>query len=324
MISSRQQAENPGSGVKPAARPVTKSKASRAFKKNWDLYLMLLPVALFFLLFHYWPMYGVQIAFKLYLPTKGIWGSSWLGFDHFMRFFNSFYFWRLIKNTLGISFYQLIIGFPIPILLALAINEVKNAAFKKTVQTVTYAPHFLSIVVLTGTVISFLSPQNGIINSVIKLFGREPIYFMLEPAWFKSIYVWSGIWQNAGWGTIIYLAALAGIDNSLYEAAMIDGASKLKRIMYITIPSLMPTAIIILILDCGTIMNIGFEKIFLMQNNLNLPTSDVIPTYVYRSGILGAEYSFSTAIGLFNSVINLTLLLFVNKLSRKVSETSLW
>jgi len=229
-----------------------------------------------------------------------------------------------MKNTLGVSLYQLVLGFPIPILLALMLNEVRNKHFKKVVQMATYAPHFFSIVVLVGMVVSFLSPINGIINKIIQLTGGEAISFMTEPAWFKTVYVFSGIWQNAGWGSIIYMAALAGIDISLYEAAAIDGASKLKRIINITIPGIIPTAIILLILDSGKIMNVGFEKVFLMQNPLNISSSDVISTYVYKNGLVGAQYSFASAVGLFNSVINLILLVTVNRFSKSIGETGLW
>lgn len=296
----------------------------KSLKKNWDLYLLIAPVIALFIIFEYVPMYGVQIAFKNFSPVKGIWGSSWVGVRHFVRFFKSFHFAKLMINTLGISLYQLALGFPIPILLALMMNELRGKFFKKTIQTVTYAPHFLSTVVLVGMLTAFLSPRNGIINEVIKFFGGEPIFFMAEPGWFKSIYVLSGVWQNSGWSSIVYMAALASIDPQLYEAATVDGASKLQRIIHVTIPGLLPTAITLLILNTGHIMSVGFEKVFLMQNGLNMQTSDVISTYVYRTGLLGSEFSFSSAVGLFNSIINFTLLIAVNKISKKISETSLW
>lgn len=296
----------------------------RSFRKNWDLYLLISPVIAYFIIFDYIPMYGVQIAFKNFVAAKGIWGSSWTGFDHFVRFFDSYYFWRLIKNTLGISLYELAIGFPIPLLLALLINEVGNGRFKRIVQTVTYAPHFLSTVVMVGLIMMFLSPQYGIVNHMIAFFGGTPISFMTEPKWFKTIYVFSGVWQGMGWSSIIYLAALAGIDPSLHEAARVDGASRLRRMWHINLPGIMPTVVILLILNVGRIMGVGFEKIYLMQNNLNIESSDVISTYVYTRGIVGAQYSFSAAVGLFNSVINLVLLVLVNKIAKKVNETSLW
>jgi putative aldouronate transport system permease protein len=296
----------------------------RCLKKNWDLYLMLLPVALFFIIFHYWPMYGVQIAFKDFIASEGIWGSPWVGFEHFQRFFKTYNFGRLFKNTIGISLYSLMVGFPAPIFLALMINEVRNTIFKKIVQTVTYIPHFLSLIVLTGMMLSFLSPQNGFINMLIQALGGETVNFILKPGWFKTLYVFSGIWQNAGWSSIIYVAALAGIDTELYHAAMVDGASKFQRLQHITVPGILPTAVIMLILECGRLMNVGFEKIYLMQNNLNMPASDVFATYIYRIGILGTQFSFTTAIGLFNSIINFVLVLTVNKISKKITETSLW
>lgn len=269
-------------------------------------------------------MYGIQIAFKDFIATKGIWGSPWIGSEHFERFFNSYYFWRLIKNTLGIGLYSLALGFPIPILLALLMNEVRAERFKKFVQTITYAPHFLSTVVVVGMMMIFLSPRYGIINHFIEMFGGKPINFLAEPSWFKSLYVLSDVWQTMGWSSIIYLAALAGIDNQLHEAARVDGATRLQRIWHINIPGIMPTIIILLILNIGSIMGVGFEKVLLMQNNLNMESSDIIATYVYRMGIQNAEYSFSAAIGLFNSVINFVLLVSVNFISRRVSQTSLW
>ncbi|MFD0675849.1 MULTISPECIES: ABC transporter permease [unclassified Paenibacillus] len=296
----------------------------KSIRRNWDLYVLILPVIAYFVIFHYLPMYGVQIAFKDFMAVKGIGGSPWVGLKHFERFFNSYYAWRLIRNTLGISLYQLAVSFPIPIILALLINEVRNNKFKRIVQTVTYAPHFLSTVVMVGLILVFLSPKNGMINLVIIALGGDPVYFMVENGWFKSVYVLSEVWQNAGWASIIYLAALAGIDPQLYEAAVVDGASKIKRIIHITIPCLMPTAIILLILNFGHVMSVGFEKVFLMQNNLNLESSEVISTYVYKNGLVGAQYSFSAAIGLFNSVINFTLLIVVNSISKRISQTSLW
>ncbi|WP_066191246.1 MULTISPECIES: ABC transporter permease [Gracilibacillus] len=296
----------------------------KSVRQNWDLYLLILPVILYFLIFKYYPMYGAQIAFKNFLAVEGITGSPWVGFDHFIRFFDSFYFWRLIKNTLFIGLYELALGFPIPIILALMINEVKNKRFKQIVQTVTYAPHFLSTVVVVALLFMLLSPATGVLNNIIAAFGGEPIAFMTEPGWFKTTYVLSGVWQTMGWSSIIYLAALSGIDPQLKEAAMIDGASKLQTIWHINLPAIKPTIIIMLILQCGSIFGVGFEKVFLMQNNLNMAASDVIATHVYRTGILGSQYSYSTAIGLFESVINFTILLIVNYVARKVNKVSLW
>lgn len=305
-------------------RYTRRSILSKSIRKNWDLYLLITPVIVYFIIFHYAPMYGVQIAFKNFLGTRGIWGSEWIGFMHFKRFFMSYNFAYIIKNTLEISLYQLILGFPIPIILALLMNELKNGTFKKTVQTVTYAPHFISTVVLVGMLVTALSPSSGIVNQIIKALGGETKYFIGDPGWFKTLYVLSGVWQQMGWSSIIYMAALSGIDPQLHEAAIVDGASKLKRMWHINMPGIAPTIIILLILEIGRMMNVGFEKVFLMQNTLNVSTSEVISTYVYKTGLLGAQYSFSAAIGLFNSVINFLLLLTVNSISRRVSETSLW
>jgi putative aldouronate transport system permease protein len=296
----------------------------KILKENYELYLFLLPAIIYFALFSYWPMYGLQIAFKKFSGPLGIWGSPWIGFKNFKNFFDSYYFWILIKNTLGITLYSILVGFPIPIIFALMLNEVSNKKFKSILQTVSYAPHFISTVVLVGIVIAFLSPTTGVINHLIKLFGGEPKPFMIMPGLFKSIYVWSGVWQNMGWSAIIYLAALSGIDPQQHEAAVIDGANKFQRICHINIPGILPTIIILFILNMGSIMNVGFEKVYLMQNPLNFEASDVISTYVYRIGLIQADFSFSTAIGLFNSIINFFMLIFVNLISRKVSEISLW
>ncbi|MCI3920096.1 ABC transporter permease subunit [Paenibacillus sp. TRM 82003] len=298
--------------------------AWRRISRNWDLYVLFLPVAIFFIVFEYMPMYGVQIAFKDFIANKGIWGSPWVGFSHFERFFDSYYFWRLIRNTLGIGVYELVVGFPVPIVLALLIHEVRSVWFRRFVQTVTYAPHFLSTVVIVGIVMLFLSPQTGFVNHLIEAFGGEPISFMTEPGWFKSIYVLSGVWQHMGWSSIIYLAALAGIDPQLHEAARVDGASRLRRIWHINLPGMLPTIVVLFILNVGSVLGVGFEKVFLMQNSLNMESSDVISTHVYRSGLLGAEYSFSAAVGLFNSVVNFVMLIVVNRLARQWNGNSLW
>lgn len=296
----------------------------RSIKRNWDLYLLILPVVVYFIIFKYYPMYGAQIAFKDFFANRGILGSPWVGFKHFERFFNSFYFGRLIKNTLGIGLYDLLVGFPIPIILALAINEVTNDRFRRFTQTVVYAPRFLSTVVLVGIVQQFLSPTNGIVNQVIQSFGGQPISFMIEPRWFKSIYVWSGVWQRMGWDSIIYLAALTGVDPNLHDAAKVDGATRLQRIRHINLPTIFPTIVTLLILNAGRVLSVGFEKVYLMQNTLNMEASDVISTYVYRTGLMGAQYSYSAAIGLFNSVVNFVMLVMVNRIARRISETSLW
>lgn len=293
-------------------------------KKHWQLYLLITPVIIYFIIFCYWPMYGIQLGFKNFIAVRGIWDSPWVGFVHFNRFFKSYHFWNLIKNTVGISLYSLAVGFPIPILLALMMNELRSKTYKKILQTVTYAPHFLSTVVLVGMLVTFLSPDKGIVNMIMKVLGGKAVPFMTEGAWFKTIYVLSGVWQNAGWNSIIYMASLSGIATELYEAAIVDGANKLQRIRHITIPGILPTATVLLILNVGQMMNVGFEKIYLMQNPLNKQASDVISTYVYTVGLVGAEYSFSTAVGLFNSVINFVLLVLVNRIAKKLSDTSLW
>ena len=296
----------------------------KQIRKNWDLYLLILPVIVYFVIFEYYPMYGVVIAFKDFIATKGILGSPWVGFKHFERFFDSYYFWRLIKNTLGIGIYELLVGFPIPILLALLIHEVRSSFFKRFVQTVTYAPHFLSTVVVVGMLFLFLSPQTGFVNRLLELVGFKPISFMTEPGWFKTIYVLSGVWQQMGWSSIVYLAALSAVDPQLHEAARVDGANRLQRIWHINVPGILPTIVILLILNVGRLLSVGFEKVFLMQNPLNMQASDVIATHVYRSGILGAQYSYSAAVGLFNSVTIFVMLVIVNYIARKINETSLW
>jgi len=305
-------------------RPEKRAKALKRIWKNWQLYAFIFPAFASIVLFSYVPIYGVQIAFKKFVPTKGIWGSEWVGFDHFVRFFDSYYFGDLIFNTMGISLYSILVGFPIPVLLALGLNELRNGFFKKSVQTITYAPHFISIVVMSGIIIAFLSPETGIVNRFLGLFGIEPIAFLSEARWFKSVYVLSDVWQSMGWGTVIYMAALAGIDPQQHEAAIMDGASRIRRIWHINLPGIAPTMIILLILSTGGILNVGFEKILLLQNQLNMDSSDVISTYVYRSGLKQAQYSFSSAVGLFNSVINFIILVAVNWIARRKSETSLW
>lgn len=299
------------------------SRIKKNFMKSWQLYLFILPTLTYFIVIHYIPMYGVQIAFKDFYATRGITGSPWAGFDHFERFFNSYYFWRLLKNTLLISFYQLCL-FPLPIIFAISLNELKNGAFKKWTQTLTYAPHFISVVVVVGMIIAFLDPTTGLINNMIKFFGGEPIQFLTSPGWFRHIFVWSGEWQGLGWGAIIYLAALAGVNPELLEAAKVDGATRIQRILYVNIPAIIPTVVVLFILNIGKFMSVGFEKVLLLQNSLNSETSDVIQTFVYDAGLLQGQYSFAAAVGLFDSVINIILLITVNQIARKISDNSLW
>ncbi|OBZ14920.1 sugar ABC transporter permease [Bacillus sp. FJAT-27264] len=299
-------------------------KLRRDWSRHKYIYIMLLPVVIYYLVFMYFPMYGLQIAFKDFSPVKGILGSEWVGFKHFVSFYNSYYFWRLIRNTLLLSFYELIFGFPAPIILALLLNEIRGRIFKNVVQSITYLPHFISIVVVAGMMVDFLS-GNGLINQLTGLFGIPSVSFLIAPEWFRTIYVSSGIWQGIGWGSIIYLAAIAGIDPSLYEAAKTDGAGRFKQILHITLPGIMPTVIIMLILRFGSLMAGGsLEKILLLYNSTTYETADVISTFVYRRGLLQMDYGFSAAIGLFNNIINFLLLVSANKISRKINDTSLW
>ena len=293
-------------------------------RKDWQLMLLcVLPVA-YYIIFHYIPMYGVQIAFKDFTAARGIWGSEWVGLGNFKRFFSSYQFWPLIKNTLSLSFLQLLIGFPVPIILAILLNQVRNGKFRRIVQTVTYCPHFISIVVLTGMLYIFLSPRSGLVNNIIEFFGGERINFFGDPSKFRPVFIISGIWQNAGWSAIIYIAALAGISPDLYEAAQIDGANKWKIIRHIDLPGILPTATMMLILEVGKIMNIGFQKAYLMQTPLNLSASEIISTYIYKVGLIDSQYSYSAAISLFNNIINIILLVTVNRIAKKTTENSLW
>lgn len=294
------------------------------FRRHWGLYFLLLIPLAYVAVFRYTPMLGARIAFTGLDMTGGIYSGKWNSFGNFKEFFGSYVFWRLIKNTLAISFYQLIVGFPFPIFLAIAINEVRNRYFKKTVQMVTYAPYFISTVVMVSMLLQLLSPHGGILNAFLMFFGQEPVNFIGIPGYFKSIYVWSGIWQNMGYNSIIYIAALSSIDIQIYEAAMVDGATKLQRIRHIDIPGILPTAIIMLILSTGQLMNVGFEKTYLMQNDMNISASEVISTYVYKVGLLNGNFNYATAVGLFNSVINLFVIFWVNKLASKVGESGLW
>jgi putative aldouronate transport system permease protein len=303
--------------------PAKYARAKIDFLKNWQLYAFILPAALYFIIFHYVPMYGLQIAFKDYYANLGIFGSPWVGFHHFERFFNSYFFWRLLKNTIILNAYALLL-FPLPIILALSLNEIRNGIYKKWAQTLTYAPHFISVVVVVGMLIAFLDPITGLVNHVIAALGGKTIDFMTSPGWFRHVYVWSGQWQSLGWSSIIYLAALAGVNPELHEAARVDGATRFQRIININLPSILPTIIILFILDVGKFMSIGFEKVLLMQNTLNSETSDIIQTFVYKVGLLEGDYSFASAIGLFDSIVNIILLVTINQIARKTSENSLW
>jgi putative aldouronate transport system permease protein len=292
-------------------------------RRNGALYLLALPVLLFYALFAYKPMYGALIAFKDFSPGRGFSGSPWVGFEHFVRFFTSPYFGRLMRNTFSLSVYNLLFGFPAPIILALLLNEVRHSAYKRTVQTITYLPHFISIIVIAGMISDF-SVSSGLFNDVIAFFGGTRSPLLQQPHLYQPIYVISEVWQTVGWGTIIYLAALSGIDPQLYEAAMIDGAGKVRQLFSVTLPCLMPTILILFILRIGQLLNVGYEKTILLYNPGIYETADIISTYVYRVGLLEQNWSYSTAIGLLNSVVNLTLLVIANRLSRRMAETSLW
>ena len=294
------------------------------FKKNWILYLMILPVLIYFIVFAYTPMSGVILAFKDFKVKLGIFGSPWVGLKYFERFFGSFNFGMLLKNTIGISVYSILVGFPIPIIFALMLNYLKNKYLKKTVQMVSYAPYFISTVVMCGMITIFLNPDTGIFNVVRGFFGLESVDFLGKPELFKSIYVWTGVWQGMGWSSIIYISALSGVDYQLHEAAIVDGANKLQRIVHVDLPSIKPTIVMLLILQMGSLMSVGFEKVFLLQNTLNKQAASVISTYVYEVGLINSDYGYSTAIGLFNSVINMLLIVAANQICKKFTEESLF
>ncbi len=303
--------------------PASALKLRTRIWRHREYYLFLLPAVVYAVIFCYAPMYGLQIAFKDYKVSLGVSGSPWVGLRNFTDFFQGYYFWNLIRNTLVLSLYSLIAGFPIPILVALILNELKPG-FKKVTQTVLYAPHFISTVVVIGMITIFFSPSMGVVNTLLNGLGLDSIYFMGNPKYFRHLYVWSGVWQGMGWGAIIYLAALAGVDPGLHEAASIDGASRIQRILHINIPCIMPTIIIMLILQVGRIASVGYEKVYLMQNELNMEVAEVISTYVYKRGLINNNYSFSTAVGLFNNVVNVILVLTANQISKKCSDTSLF
>lgn len=306
----------------PAA--VKKQSFKAYMKGHYDLYLLLLPAILYTAVFLYIPMYGVLMAFQDYSPVKGIIGSNFVGLKHFKNFFSTYMAKQIISNTVILSGYSLLASFPFPVILALMLNYCVNRRFGKIVQTVTYMPYFISVMVLVGMMNIFFSTNYGVVNTVLQALGIEPFSFMSSEKSFRHMYVWSGIWQGMGYSSVIYFAALSGIDPTLYEAAELDGASKLQRIRYIDLPSIMPTVIIMLIMSAGNLMSIGFEKAYLMQNDRNSGVSEIIATYVYKVGLIDARYSFSAAINLFNSAINFVILIVINKISRKLSDTSLW
>ena len=303
------------------------SKQLNSIASRWQLYLFLLLPLIYILLFAYVPMTGLQLAFKKFSAPLGIWGSPWVGFDQFAKFFKSYMFNRVLTNTVRVSLYSLIAGFPIPILFALMLNSMRSYKYKKTIQLITYVPHFISMVVMVGMLLQMINPRIGIFGVIYTaVTGQEAPLLIGKPEAFSHLYVWSGIWQNLGWSSIIYIAALSGVDSELHEAAQIDGASRFQRVRFIDFPSILPTATIMLILNAGQIMNVGFEKVFLMQNNLNLRASEVISTYVYKVGLATStqDFSYATAIGLFNSIINFVLIVFVNWASKRLSGNRLW
>ena len=307
-------------------RTRAKGNLWRRIARNWGLYLLLLPALTLLICFTYKPMYGVLIAFKEYKPVKGILGSAWADpwYKYFKKFFDSFQFKTTIRNTLVITLYSMLVMFPLPIILALGINQLKNRTYRKIFQTVTYMPHFISTVVMVGLLTLLLSPGSGLLGAICGMLGIEAPNFLGQPSAFKHLYVWSDVWQHVGWDSIIYIAALSSVDPSLYEAATVDGATNLQKIKYVDIPMLVPTAVIMLIMRFGSLMSLGFEKVYLMQNDLNLTASEVISTYVYKIGIINVQYSYSAAINLFSTVINFILLILVNQISKKVSDNSLW
>ena len=300
------------------------NKIKKIIRRDWQLYLLCIPALIYVFIFCYGPMYGVQIAFRDYTAKGGITGSNWVGLKHFARFVGGPNFVKLLKNTITLGVYNLLAGFPIPIFVALLMNQCRSMKFRKVVQTVLYAPHFISMVVLVGMIELIFSPSSGVVNHALNAMGIESVYFMGRSDLFQDMYVWSGIWQNTGWGTIIYMAALTSINPELYEAAKVDGATKYNMIWYIDIPSIKPTVITLLIMNLGKFMSTGFQKAFLMQNALNAEVSEIIATYVYKVGLQGAQFSYSTAISLFDTVINIILILTANKISKKVTEVGLF
>ncbi|MFD0676423.1 MULTISPECIES: ABC transporter permease [unclassified Paenibacillus] len=304
-------------------KPTFMRRFIRDFLLNKYLYVMMIPVIVYYGVFHYAPMYGAIIAFKDYTPIKGILGSEWVGLAHFKDFFGSYYFWRILKNTVLISVYSLCFEFPAPIILAILINEVRHQMFKRVVQSITYMPYFISMIVICGMISDFTN-ADGIINNFLTYFGYDGKAILQKPELFRSVYIISEIWQKIGWESIIYIAALMGIDQEQYEAARMDGANRWKQILNITLPGIMPTIAIMFILRMGNLLNVGFEKIILLYNPVTYETADVISSFVYRKGLLEFAWSYSSAVGIFNSVINLILLITANYISRKVNESSLW
>jgi ABC-type polysaccharide transport system permease subunit len=311
--------------IKPALRKKDRIMLDvKRLKKHWQFYIIILLPLAHLLLFRYGPMYGIIIAFKRYNAVRGIFGSPWAGLRYFKQFFASSISWNIIWNTLHLSVYSLAVGFPFAIILAIALNECTSRAYKKTVQFITYAPYFISTVVLVGIILQITDLRLGVINTIIRLAGGEPVNFMGKAEWFPSIYVFSGVWQGAGFSSILYLAALSGVSPELHEAALIDGTNLVQRIWHVDLPYIRPTIVIQLILSLGNILNVGYEKVFLMQNDLNLSKSEIISTYVYKVGLQNANYSFSTAIGLMNTLVSFALIVLVNEAAKRFLDSSLW
>lgn len=309
------------------AVPTKKGRLLKRILSCWQLYVFLLIPLIYLIIFCYGPMTGLQIAFKKFRAADGIWGSPWVGFDQFEKFFNSYMFVRVLKNTVVVSLYSLIAGFPMPIILALVLNSLRSDRYRKVAQTITYLPYFISTVVLVGILTQMLNPRVGLAANLYRLFtDAEMPNVMASPGAFPHLYVWSGVWQSMGYNSIIYIAALANTDPELHEAAEVDGASRFQRVIHIDLPTILPTASILLIMNCGNIMNVGFEKAFLMQNNVNMETSEVISTYVYKVGLGNTvtDFSYATAIGLFNSIINLAMIIVVNTITKRLNGNSLF
>ena len=307
-----------------AVTPKKKRSFLQRMRGNWDLLFFCLPGIVFTIIYHYIPIYGVQIAFRNYKMKKGIWGSDWVGLKNFAKFFNSADWFVLVRNTLYLSLYSLAAGFPVAVILALMLNSFRHKRYRKVIQAVTYAPNFISTIVMCGMLILFLSPRVGVVNNVIRALGGEAINFMAEVSMWRHIYVWSGVWQGMGWSSVIYFAALAGVSPEYHEAAIVDGATKFQRVLYIDLPFLAPTMTMLLIMNMGSVLSVGFEKAYVLQNDLNMPVSDIIATYIYRYGIIKSDISYSSAVGLMNSLVNSIMLITVNYITGKLSDNALF
>lgn len=313
-----------GKGKKLDTKKKKKSRSKNPFIKYWDLYLIMVPGILFFIIYKYVPMFGIVVAFQDYSVFSGVSGSEWVGFKHFERMFGAEEFYNIFSNTLLISLYKLFWGFPAPIIVALLLNELRHAMYKRTIQTIIYLPHFLSWVIIGGIMMNLLQPSPGIINTFIEFLGFDSIHFLTDDNWFRSVLVASDLWKGVGWGTILYLAALSGIDPQLYEAATVDGATKWQLTKHITLPSLLPTIVVLFILQMSTVLEVGFEQVFILISPLVYNVGDVIETYVYREGIVQGQFSYTTAVGLFKSVIALVLVVGANKLAKKIGQNGIW